>query len=72
MKTPTHTTISPERALELLPLLKACKDDAKRRLLRTVIREGRTLHEFIEGFVPPYNVTDLIMVDVAKTMRRQH
>lgn len=72
MNTPTHTNASPERIRDFLPLFDACKDESERHLLCEVIREGTAFSEFTMGFEPPYNVTDLIMVDVAKTMRRPH
>jgi len=58
-----------ERLMKFAPLFKACKDDTERRLLCTTIREGTSFTEFTAGFQAPYNVTDLIMVSVAKTMR---
>jgi hypothetical protein len=46
------------------------KDDRERSLLSATIREGVAFEEFAEGFrLGPYNISDLVMADVAKSMR---
>lgn len=63
-------TLIHERLREFAPLFNACKDRTERHLLCTVIREGVSFNKLTEGFHVPYNVTDLVMADVAKSMRR--
>jgi hypothetical protein len=59
-----------QRTQEFACLFDACKNSSERHLLNITIAEGVTFDEFTKGFSAPYNVMDLIMTDIAKTMRR--